>query len=209
MLLQFLLVLPSLFSQGTHTSSVLSHLQRISWFVPLPRHTASWDALSSPWLLQHIPPPHLTPSTQPLSSSLAQVHSRSWAPLASHQQHFVGQGRGGTTRRPQHQPQAAPLLAPQGNTWNYSVSHGLPRWCQQEKWVPALHPLHSRTRSLPSCLFLNMLKDFAIFRSKPKTLNSILSGTTSFFFFIKQKEEVDIIPLKSYKSLNSNFFLLL
>lgn len=87
---QFLLILPSLLSQGMNTYSTNSHLLGKSIFPPLPHPRASWAPLSSPLLLQEstscLPTAH--PSSR-VSQLLTSTNSRS----SSFSQCFVGIGQ--------------------------------------------------------------------------------------------------------------------
>lgn len=79
MLLQFLLILPSLLSQGMHSYCTNSHLQVLVLSSPF---SSPQSPLSCPFFClaptgEHIPPPHVTTFLQAVSELLTRTNSHS------------------------------------------------------------------------------------------------------------------------------------
>lgn len=187
-----------------HTSSIISNLRAL---LLSSSPTSAHCLLSPPFFSlaptgRHIPPPHLAPLLHTVFRLLASSssHSCSWAHLTSPRfvrtsQLFAGdQQRGGASTSPEE---------------THCICCGSPWCCQQEKWVPGSPSPEFTQPELAFCVcFQVSWKTPKYLKANFVTSNQILPETTC-SFFIKQREEVDIIPLESYKSLNSNFFLLL
>lgn len=150
MFLQFLLILSSLLSQGTHTYRTNSHLLGKGVFPPYLTPEPPELPFLPPCSYRRAHPasPSHTLAPESLSSSLAQILIP--APLASHWPMLCGDQSRLCERwetrnkiwRSQHQVQAVMISALQGQPWNYCISCGS-SVTLAEKWVPAAYLLNS------------------------------------------------------------------